>query len=531
MRLNSRRLALFTLGSILILANITGCGGSNGGDWVGGGGTTKPPDIAWQEGVFFSKSLFQHYCEEPRTGADPFNNNAPYPDRAGSALQEQLFLRSWTNELYLWYNEVEDQDPSELSVSEYFNTLKTTQLTEDGAPKDNFHFSQDTAEYKNQTVSGRTFGYGMIYLFPPGEAFIRDVIPGSPAAELGVTRGMQIVEVNGTDVRFMEEQAQVDALTDALFTGATGEVHNFVFESIATREQLTGDLTSAVITGQPVKDPVVFNTPSGNVGYVYFDSHTEPSEIALFNAFTGLEEAGVTDLILDLRYNGGGLLDIASEVAYMIAGDSPTQGEDFYATTFNDKFPNTNPLTGSSLQAIPFHTKGRNFSLNPNVSLPTLNLSRVFVLTLGSTCSASEAIINGLRGVGIEVIQIGSTTCGKPYGFYPQGNCGTTYFSIQFTGVNAVGFGEYSSGFSPSNEEGALGVSLPGCYVEDDITKLLGDETEGMVATALERRASGTCPAVSSTKVRLKQQKFHPKGLELQAPATPGVQNAILHLN
>ena len=58
------------------------------------------------------------------------------------------------------------------------------------------------------------------------------------------------------------------------------------------------------------------------------------------------------------------------------------------------------------------------------------------------TCSASESIINGLRGVNVQVIQIGSTTCGKPYGFYPEDNCGTTYFSIQFKGVNAAGFGE-----------------------------------------------------------------------------------------
>ena len=66
--------------------------------------------------------------------------------------------------------------------------------------------------------------------------------------------------------------------------------------------------------------------------------------------------------------------------------------------------------------------------------MPALDLERVFVLTTASTCSASEAIINSLRGINVEVIQIGSTTCGKPYGFYPQDNCGTTYFTIQFAG-------------------------------------------------------------------------------------------------
>ena len=56
-----------------------------------------------------------------------------------------------------------------------------------------------------------------------------------------------------------------------------------------------------------------------------------------------------------------------------------------------------------------------------------------------------------LRGIDIEVIQIGSTTCGKPYGFYGLDNCGTTYFTVQFRGVNAKGYGDYSDGFSPSN--------------------------------------------------------------------------------
>ena len=102
--------------------------------------------------------------------------------------------------------------------------------------------------------------------------------------------------------------------------------------------------------------------------------------------------------------------------------------------------------------------------------LPTLNLPRVYVLTGGTTCSASESIINGLRGVNVEVIQIGSTTCGKPYGFYPQDNCSTTYFTIQTTGVNAMGFGDYGDGFSPNNVAGAGGVRLPGCSVRDDFT-------------------------------------------------------------
>ena len=140
-----------------------------------------------------------------------------------------------------------------------------------------------------------------------------------------------------------------------------------------------------------------------------------------------------------------------------------------------------------------------NRPLRPNrlPPLPTLNLPRVFVLTGGGTCSASEAIINGLRGVGVEVIQIGSTTCGKPYGFYPTDNCGTTYFTVQFRGSNALGFGEYSDGFSPANTQGVLGVSVPGCSVADDFEAQLGDETEARLAAALNYRDTQACPAPS----------------------------------
>jgi hypothetical protein len=76
------------------------------------------------------------------------------------------------------------------------------------------------------------------------------------------------------------------------------------------------------------------------------------------------------------------------------------------------------------------------------------------------------------------VIQIGDTTCGKPYGFYPQDNCGTTYFAIQFQGVNAKGFGDYADGMTP-------GKLNPGCVVADDFTHELGDPAEARLAAAL----------------------------------------------
>jgi hypothetical protein len=134
-------------------------------------------------------------------------------------------------------------------------------------------------------------------------------------------------------------------------------------------------------------------------------------------------------------------------------------------------------------------------------SLPVLDLPtrRVYVLTGPGTCSASESIMNGLRGVDVEVIQIGSTTCGKPYGFYPTDNCGTTYFTIQFRGINAKNFGDFTDGFSPENTDpaGIVGTVVPGCSVGDDFSSQLGDPLEARFAAAIQYRDSGSCPDVT----------------------------------
>jgi hypothetical protein len=96
------------------------------------------------------------------------------------------------------------------------------------------------------------------------------------------------------------------------------------------------------------------------------------------------------------------------------------------------------------------------------------------------------------------VIQIGSTTCGKPYGFYPTDNCGTTYFTIQFRGVNDKGFGDYTDGFSAANTAGGfIGEPLPGCSVADDFGHALGDPLEGRLQAALGYLETGSCPAPS----------------------------------
>ena len=261
------------------------------------------------------------------------------------------------------------------------------------------------------------------------------------------------------------------------------------------RDRVT--LVSADVAASPVMNVGTIAPASGPglIGYVLFNNHLGSSETAMINAITMLKSAGVTDLVLDMRYNGGGYLDVASEVAYMIAGAGPTSGRTFELATFNSKHPTIDPVNNVPITPTPFITTS-----SAGQALPTLNLSRVFVLTGADTCSASEAVINGLRGVGVQVIQIGSTTCGKPYAFFPQDNCGTTYFSIELKGVNDAGFGDYTDGFSPLNTPvtQVVGTTVPGCSVADDFTHQLGDAAEGRLAQALDYRLNGgncTVPA------------------------------------
>jgi C-terminal processing protease CtpA/Prc len=438
-------------------------------------------------------------------------------DRPGTALDEKNWLRSWTNDLYLWFSEVPDQDPAGFaSDSAYFDVLKTSATTASGKPKDRFHFTYPTATWESLSQSGvEQAGYGARFVIisgtPPRNVVVAYTEPGSPAAvaPASLARGAQILTVDGVDLVNANDQTSVNTLNAGLSPQTVGETHTLSILDAGMTAPRTVTLVSGAITEMPVQNVKTLSTAAGDlVGYMLFNDHIATAEGELVAAFSQLKSAGVRDLILDIRYNGGGFLDIASEVAYMIAGPTPTAGQTFELDQFNSKNPTVNPVTQSAITPLGFHTTTQGFSTLPPAgqALPTLNLPRVFVLTTGSTCSASESIINSLQGVNVQVIQIGTTTCGKPYGFYPQDNCGTTYFSIEFRGINAQGFGNYADGFSPTNSINAANTALlPGCQVADDFTHALGDPTEARLAAALGYRATAACPAPSGMSGSLKQ--------------------------
>jgi len=507
---------------ILGVLSITACGG-------GGSGSD------WEPGVFLPTNSFFASCANPRSGINPFTGQ-PFSDIQGSISKEKNFLRSYSNDTYLWYDEIVDRDPALFgSTLTYFDHLKTRELTPSGQPKDKFHFTIPSDEWFQLSQSGVSAGYGATFVFlsslPPREVVVAYTEPGSPATDpaVGLERGDRILKVDGVDIND-NTQAGIDIINAGLFPAETGKTHEFEVADSGSSSSRTVSITSTNVKSAPVQNVSVIPTLSGRVGYLLFNDHIATAEQALIDAVDQLNTApGIDDLVLDMRYNGGGFLYIASQLAFMIAGTAPTAGQPFETLQFNDKYPTTNPVTGRPLSPTPFYTTSTEFSKDPGEPLPTLDLLRVYVLVGAGTCSASESIINSLQGVGVEVILIGSTTCGKPYGFYGTDNCGTTYFTIQFRGVNAMDFGDYTDGFSPQNTVSNPGEPIAGCSVADDFSNPLGDPDEARLAAALDYRDSDTCPAVSGRPARSMSRSLQSTAnTDVVVIKSPWLQNRIV---
>ena len=521
--------------SLTLLVAACGSGGGSSSPPASSPPPSSPPPAGssptWTAGVFQAASTFVARCQSPRSGRDIEGNL--FPDRQGTLLDELFWLRSWTNETYLWPDEVVDRNPATFSNRlDYFAVLKTNATTPSGEMKDDFHFSQPTEEFLRQRNSEPAPSYGaeLIALSPTRPRDIRVLYtePGSPAAAIvggaaNLVRGTRILAVDGIDlVNGGATQAELDALNAGLFPDAVGETHSFRVQDPGGFERdIT--LSAANIAPKPVNRTRIISTPTGDVAYLLINTFSPfASERDIAEAVSSAVSAGADDVVLDLRYNGGGLLAVAAQLGYMVAGPSRTSGRVFERLRFNAAAGNRNPVTGQINDPVPFYSTGLGFSLTSGAALPTLNLPRVFVLSTEDTCSASEAVVNALRGVFVDVVLIGGTTCGKPFGFYPTDNCGETYYTIQFQGVNDVGFGDYTDGFIPQNSSASFGVRVPGCVVADDLTRELGDENEGLLAAALFYRQFGVCPASSASATATTRRVGEGPAIEVRAPLLLG---------
>jgi len=496
------RLAACTVAATFLLS---ACGGGGGGSSASTTtGNTGPGTIRTPDAIPNDYQSYANLCARPRSGVDAITGLA-FPDKQGTLLDEMKFLRGWSDRNYLWYNEI----PTNFymadftSTLDYFDRLKTPATTASGKPKDQFHFTYTTAEWNALNTASQETGYGVGWAANASKAprtwIVANVEPNSPAASAGLQRGDMLATVDGVDFVNTNTDAGIDTINAGLYPERIGETHRFGLK----RGSATFDvgLSATVVTSASVKNAKVVDTPTGKVAYLTFNDFNATAEKQLIDAFTLFQGQGVNDLVIDMRYNGGGLLGIASELGYMVAGPA-SANQTFERLIYNSKTAPDAPFT--------FPSKAYGYTApNPvpnGQALPYLGLKHVTVLTTADTCSASESVINGLRGIDVQVDIIGGATCGKPYGFTPVDNCGTTYFSIEFQGVNAKGFGDYADGFTPT------------CTVADDYAHAQGDTSEGLLAAALAYRTSHACPTSRASAVPLKLVRPAAKEVKVLAP-------------
>ena len=373
-------LALAALAAACVLG---ACGGGGGGNGVAlPAAASTNPAASGDDPIVPSYSVAAQ-CAAPRGGIDP-ETGAAFPDQPGSVTTEKRWLRAWIDETYLWYSEVPALVASAYATPvAYFGALKTPLTTASGRPKDRFHFTADTAQYRALSQTGVDVGYGfeLAYLSaaPPRDIRVAFTEPGSPAAQAGFERGQKLVEIDGIDVVAGTDVAGLNA---ALSPTRTGETHSFKLQA-ADGSVRSANLAAAVMTHTSVQGAAILPTASGPVGYMLFNDHMSTAEAQLIGAINQFKAASITDLVIDMRYNGGGYLDIASELAYMVATPAATRGTAFEVLRFSSK----NPFGVSASQAtVPFHATTLGFSASAGQPLPQLGLSRVTVLTGPDTC-------------------------------------------------------------------------------------------------------------------------------------------------
>jgi len=401
-------------------------------------------------------------------GDDTGGRNPPPAASECSISGQQRWLADYMDEWYFWYRLSPRPAPSGFAdVASYFSALLYTG-GDPRFPADRYSFSESTESFNRFYGDGATLGYGMavagleVLGQPAQPLWVRAVEPGSPAAIAGVQRGDQVLSLNG--------RSSSDVIGSDDFSALTPQQAGDRLSLQLRRNgfERSVQLSAAIHALVPVGASNVFTSSNGRrVGYVAIKNMIGQAEAPIATAFENLRLQGVSDLVLDLRYNGGGLVSVGNTLASYVAG-LRGQGRVFTDLLYNDR------RSAINNQRYTFFA--------PSASL---GLARVYVLAGPRTCSAAEQVINGLRGVGVQVIAVGDTTCGKPVGFLPAGSCGRTYSVVNFEAVNDRNEGRYFDGFDAT------------CSVAEEYGVPQGDARDPLLATAVQMAGGASCPTAS----------------------------------
>jgi C-terminal processing protease CtpA/Prc len=373
-----------------------------------------------------------------------------------STLGQTTFVQDTLQSWYLWYRELPNPSPALFDSPEaYLEAVRYRPLDS------SYSYIALRAASDAFFSDSQFIGIGITTKLIGQEFRVAEAYPDSPASEAGLERGARFLEIAG---RTVEDYLARGDLGSAFGPSEIGFSVAVRFLDARGAER-SATLTKRLVTIPTVSQTKVFEIDGKRVGYFHFRNFVTPSTQALSEAFAGLQAAGATELVVDERYNGGGLVSVAQHLGGLIGG-TRTQGQVFSVFSHNDKNTNRN-------QTLRFEDK-----------LQALNLSRLVVITTRASASASELVINALRPF-MPVTIVGDATYGKPVGQYGFNFCDKVLYPVAFQLKNAAGQGDYFEGLPPD------------CPAGDDIDHFLGDASEASLAEALFFVKNGTCSAGS----------------------------------
>ncbi|MEL7536060.1 MAG: S41 family peptidase [Pseudomonadota bacterium] len=394
----------------------------------------------------------------------------PPPDGVGACTvdEEKQFVLDAMRDLYFWNTLL----PANVNINDYATAEDLLAFLTSFQPLDSFSFITTTEQDTQFFGEGQFAGFGFSYRFENNAARFRFVYSGSPAANAGFERGQEIVAVDGQTV----EALGASGLANAFGPSDVGIERTFRIRRLDGSE-FEVLVIKDVVTIDPVPQFRVISTPGGNIGYIEFATFISTAESELATAFNQFQSANVNAVVLDLRYNGGGLVRIAELLGDYLGGGVANQ-DVFSRTLFN---ADNADLNSTEL-----------FQLLNN----SLSLSRLVVIATGSTASASELVINSMEPHA-EVVIVGDSTFGKPVGQSGILFCANTKTlrATTFETVNSLNEGQYFDGLPVD------------CPAADDLDQPVGADTDPSLATALSYLETGACPSVSPVQQKLREPR------------------------
>jgi hypothetical protein len=386
---------------------------------------------------------------------------------------QKQFVYDAMLDVYFWY----DLLPTNLDLSQFASPEALLADLITAQPLDDFSFITSAEADAQFFGEGQFEGFGFSSRFEAADdlRFTR-VFSDSPAAQAGFARGQRILELDGRTI------AEIEA-NEGLSVVFGQSPLTFRIRNLDTTEfEVT--VSHDVVTIDPLPQWRVIDMGGVPVGYVEFTTFVSTAEPVFATVFSDFNAAGVTDVIIDMRYNGGGLVDTARLLGDYLGG--AVAGLTFSRTLFNDKNANFNETE--------FFEQIAN----------SMNLSRLVVVATGSTASASEVVINSMEPH-TEVTIVGDTTFGKPVGQVGILFCEKILRASAFETVNSLDEGGYFNGLPVD------------CQAPDDLNEIVGAATDPNLVTALSYLDTGVCPAVPAM-LKATAEKQLPQ-IDLRGPA------------